>query len=171
VIKKLIPVMVMIQLMVLFPGLAPAAGTEHGEKNLVKHLKRIFFLAEKNLYDARIILGLKEKINLSAEQERNVERLMLNYQETTIRGGAEVKIEELRLVSYLNSGKIDRKETTRRIREISKKKTDLIIDYMNYLLDLREMLTAKQLEILQEIKEKKKNKINKRLNERARESG
>lgn len=159
--------MIMISLTGLLPGLSPGADHVEIEKDLVKHLKGIFFSAGKNLYEPHIILRLKEKINLSQQQERKIEKLMLNLQETAIRTGAEIKIEELRLVSYLNSGKTSRKETARRLREIGKKKTAMIVAYMNCLLDLGEILTAKQLQMLREMKKKKKKRYRENLKKTA----
>ena len=168
-IRKVVVVTVTISLMVLFPALSRGIDFGEQEKNREQHFKEVFYFAEVNLYDAPIILMEKEKINLTGEQERKVEKLMLDYQERSIREGAEIKIEELRLVSYLNSDKPNRKEMVRRIRKISEKKTDMLVGHMNYLLDLKEVLTLKQLQLLVELKEQKKTELRKFLKKRAME--
>ncbi|MCP5050750.1 MAG: hypothetical protein GY940_26540, partial [bacterium] len=40
------------------------------------------------------------------------------------------------------------------IREISQQKTDWVVAYINYLMDLREVLTSGQLETLDKLREK-----------------
>jgi Spy/CpxP family protein refolding chaperone len=119
-----------------------------------------FFMAEQNLYDARLILKVKDKIGLTMEQEEKIENIMLAHEAFTIQNGAEIKIKELQFVSYLKSetgpGKVDRKQVETYIREISKVKTDMIVHYMNYLLDLKAILTPVQLEKMAEAREKMK---------------
>lgn len=137
-------------------------------RDIIKKAKAGIFLAEKNLFDARFILRFKEDINLSEEQEKKVENLLLAFEENSIKKSAEVKIRELRFASYLKSEKINRKKMERQLKIISKMKTDFLIDYINYLLDLKQIMTPVQIEKLKEIKKgiimkfiklKKKNKV------------
>jgi len=137
-------------------------------RDIIKKTKAGIFLAEKNLFDARFILRFKEDINLSEEQEKRVENLLLAFEENSIKKSAEVKIKELRFASYLKSGKINRKKMERQLKIISKMKTDFLIDSVNYLLDLKQIMTPVQIEklkgikkgiIMKYIKLKKKNKV------------
>ena len=137
-------------------------------RDIIKKTKPGIFLAEKNLFDARFILRFKEDINLSKEQEKKVENLLLAFEENSIKKRAEVKIRELRFASYLKSEKINRKKMERQLKAISKMKTDFLIDYINYLLDLKQIMTPVQIEKLKEIKKeiimkfiklKKKNRV------------
>ena len=116
------------------------------------------FLAESDLYDARLILKVKDKIGLTNEQEEKIENIMLVHEAFLIRNSAEIKIKELRFASYLKSqpGEMDRRQVEKYIREISKEKTDLIVHCMNYLLDLKEILTPTQLQKMAEIRKKMK---------------
>jgi len=84
------------------------------------------FLAESDLYDARLILKVKDKIGLTNEQEEKIENIMLVHEAFLIRNSAEIKIKELRFASYLKSqpGEMDRRQVEKYIREISKEKTD-----------------------------------------------
>lgn len=132
----------------------------------IKKLKLGLFLAENNLVTARTLLEFKEEIGLSKEQEKKIEDLLLAYEESAIRSGAEVKIGELRFVSYLESEQIDRKEIARLIRQLSKQKTDAIVDYINYLLDIREILSLEQLEKAKIIREKEKKYHRKRFSKK-----
>ena len=50
---------------------------------------------------------------------------------------------------------MDRKEVEKHIRQISKIKTDMIVDYMNYLLDVKEILTPAQREKIKQLKKRR----------------
>lgn len=131
---------------------------EHSEKKDMWRYKALFFMAENDLYDGRMILRVKDKIGLTKEQEEKIQDLMLEHEALTIRSGAEIKILELQFASYLKSenGEMNRKQVETYIREISRKKTDLIVHYMNHLLDLKEILTLEQVQKMAEIREKMK---------------
>ena len=125
---------------------------DHSEKKDIKRLKSLFFMAENDLYDGRLLLKVKDKIELTKEQEE--------------------KILELRFASYLKSenGEMNRKQVAAYIREISNKKTDLIVQYMNHLLDLKEILTPEQVQKMAEIREKMKTLKRKEFRERFRKN-
>ncbi|UCH94048.1 MAG: hypothetical protein JSV88_27795 [Candidatus Aminicenantes bacterium] len=122
----------------------------------VKRMKHLFFLAEANLFDGRWLLEMKTKVGLTREQQEKIEDLMLKHEAFSIQNSAEIKIKEVRFAAYLKTGKMDRKEMEKHIREISREKTNLIVSYINYLLDVRNVLTSQQLETLRQMKEQKK---------------
>lgn len=138
---------------------------EYSEKKDIKHFKTLFFMMENDLYDGRLILKMKENIRLTKEQEEKIQDLMLEHEALTIRSGAEIKILELRFASYLKSenNEMNRKQVETHIREISSKKTDLIVQYMNHLLDLKQILTPEQVQKMTEISEKMKKKWRERF--------
>jgi Spy/CpxP family protein refolding chaperone len=148
--------------------LSPGDKNKKEKEDTLRQIKYLLFLSKNNLYDGRLLLQLKDEIGLTREQEKKIEDLMLEHEAFSIRNSAEIKIKELQFASYLKSEKkkIDRKQMERLIREISNEKTTKIIHYINYLLDLRELLTPQQMEILrhqrnhklQDIKEKHKKK-------------
>lgn len=117
-------------------------------QDIVKKAKMGVFLAGKNLFDARFILRFSKDINLSEEQIKKVENLLLVFEENAIKRNAEVKIRELRFASYLKSGKIDRRKMERQLKIISKIKTNFLINSVNYLLDLKQIMTPVQIEKL-----------------------
>lgn len=140
---------------------------EKEEKNIsqehwVRHLKYIFQLREKNLYPGTTLLDLSIEIGLSEAQQQKIEQLMLKHQESVIRKSAEIKITEMRFARFIQSGKLDRQEAAQWIRSISEQKTDLVIDHMNYLLDLRELLTPDQIKKLSLLSQKKIPAVNKK---------
>jgi Spy/CpxP family protein refolding chaperone len=124
-----------------------------------ERLMHFLFLADSNLVDGRRLLEVKDKIGLTPEQEEKIENLVLEQEALNIRSSAEIKIKEMRFATSLGAGKMDRKEMETYIREISAAKTRLIVNYINYLLDVRDLLTPRQLEILRQIKVKRKSSI------------
>jgi Spy/CpxP family protein refolding chaperone len=129
---------------------------------LVRHFLTWNFMAERNLFDGRLILRFKDEINLSSDQETKIENLMLSFEEHTITKGAEIKVKEIRLTTYIKSEKINRREIEKILREISQMKINFSISYINYLLDIRDILTSPQIEIIQEIKSKIKKMLRKK---------
>jgi Spy/CpxP family protein refolding chaperone len=129
------------------------------KKEAFKRKRHFFFLTDNNLFDGRRLLKMKDKIGLTGKQEERIENLMLKHEAFSIRNSGEIKIKELQLAAYLKKGKTDRKEMEMYIREISKIKTNFIVHYMNYLLDVRDVLTPQQLETLKQIKEQEKNAV------------
>jgi len=133
--------------------------------------RHLFFLTHNNLFDGRMLLNIKDKIGLTGKQEEKIENLMLEHEAFSIRNSGEIKIKELQLAAYLKAGKTDRKEMEIYIREISQIKTNLIVHYMNYLLDVREVLTSRQLETLKQMREQEKNAIRQQERQRDKEKG
>jgi Spy/CpxP family protein refolding chaperone len=119
-----------------------------------RHMEIISNLVDCGLYDGRIILSVKDKIGLTADQEEKIENLMLDYEAFSIRNSGEIKIKELRFASYLRSGEMDRNEVAKHIREISKEKTDMIVRHLNHVLDLKEILTPDQRRKMAELRDK-----------------
>jgi Spy/CpxP family protein refolding chaperone len=132
------------------------ARSDKPPDHLAWQLKHGFTLADKDLFDARVILGLADKINLTELQQQKVEAIWMTYQEFSILKSAEIKIRELRLASYLKSDNIDKQEIARLIRQIGRQKTDWVVVYINYLLDLREVLNRGQADALGELVKKTK---------------
>jgi len=142
-------------LMVLLLGSATQA--QDGKRlrpNLLNNLRFGLYMAENNLFEARFILRLKGEIGLTAQQEQKIENLMLAYEETAIRRGSDIKVLELKFATLLKGNRIDRREMERMAREIGNKRTDLQVGHLNYLLDVRDTLTAEQVQKLEKMKEK-----------------
>jgi hypothetical protein len=148
---------------VLFFQVPALLSQEHPADEIQRPAELPLLLAASNLYDGRMVLGKKDKLGLTPGQEEKIESLMLDYESFSIRNSAEIKIKEFQFVNYLQSKgfDVDRKEMERHVLEISKIKTDMIVKYIDYLLDVRILLTSRQLEILKQFmeQEKKSNSI------------
>jgi hypothetical protein len=153
------------------PTVSPVDKNKKEKEDTLRQVKHLLFLSKNNLYDGRLLLQLKDRIGLSEEQEKKIEDLMLEQEAFSIRSSAEIKIKELQFASSLKSKekKIDRKQMDRRIREIGSEKTDMIVRYMNYLLDLRELLTRQQMETLGHLRHRKLQDIKEKHKKREKE--
>ena len=70
----------------------------------------------------------------------------------THRKQADIEVKGLKVRSYLKEEQVDRKNMEKMIREIAKMRTDLQVDQMNYLLDLKELLTSEQVAKIESLK-------------------
>jgi len=120
-----------------------AAVPSHHLPRLQAYVNRSM-LSDLDLYPARFILGHKETIGLSRKQEDAVENLMLDFEEYAISHSAKIKIKELCFATGLKSLHPDREEMALQVKEICRMKIDLSVAYVNFLLDLRDLLTANQ---------------------------
>ena len=141
--KKIVFLLVMV---VLLGSLAQAQDGKRLRPNMLNGLKFGLYMAENNLFEARFILHLKSEIGLSAQQEQKIENLMLAYEESAIRSGSDVKVLELKFATLLKGKRIDRREMEKFAREIGNKRTNLQVGHLNYLLDVRDVLTAEQVQ-------------------------
>ncbi len=149
--KKTIFVIV---LTLMLGALIPAQDGKRLRPNTLNSIRFGLYMAENNLFEARLILRLKGEIGLSAQQEKKIEDLMLAYEEKAIRRGSDVKVLELKFAALLRSNRIDRREMEKLAREIGAMRTDLQVGHLNYLLDVRDTLTAEQVQKLEKVKEK-----------------
>jgi len=138
---------------------------QHGirGRGLVKHARYGIHMAEKNLFPGEMLLKFKEEIGLTAEQVSNIEKMTDLFQEIAIKKQADIKIKGLKVRSYLREEQVDRKKMETMIREIAKMKTDMQVDHMNYLLDLKDLLTPEQLAKIESLK---KERIHERMKNR-----
>ena len=149
--KKIIFLLIMV---LLLGTVSQAQDGKRLRPNLLNNLRFGLYMAENNLFEARFILRLKTEIGLTSEQEMKIENLMLAYEENAIRRGSDIKVLELKFASLLKGNRIDRREMEKQAREIGKMKTDLQVGHLNYLLDVRDVLTAEQIQKLEKMKEK-----------------
>jgi Spy/CpxP family protein refolding chaperone len=129
-------------------------------------IKLFHCLTDRSLFDGRLILKFKEEIQLTARQESQVEDLLLAFETVSIRSNAEIKIQELKFASRLKERAVDRQQIETLLREISSRKTDLLVAYIHYLFDLKEILTPEQMEKLKEIAVRVKAHIEERFKRR-----
>lgn len=144
---------VFLLVMVLLLGtLSPAQDGKRLRPYLLNSLRFGLHMAENNLFEARFLLHQKDEIGLTAQQEQKIEDLMLAHEESAIRSGSDIKVLELKFAALLEAKRIDRREMERMARAIGGKRTDLQVQHLNYLLDVRDVLTAEQVAKLEKMK-------------------
>ena len=134
--------------------------------DMMKHMRFGIRMAEKNLFSPRVLLRAKDEIGLTADQVAKIEKLHLAYQESSIRGKSEVNVLQIKFDAYLKNDKINRAKVEKMIRDISKLRTDMHVDHINFLLDIRSILTPEQIKKLEELKKKFRHGVAKRMREK-----
>lgn len=138
----------LIAMVLVISTLQPAAGSPQ----MTRHMKYGIHMAERNLFTARMLLKMKDDIGLTAEQAAVIEKMQTAYKANQIKKNADIKTLRLKFDTYLKEETINRARLEKTIREIAKLRTDMQIDNINYLLDLRDQLTAEQLARIGELK-------------------
>ncbi|MBN2399645.1 MAG: Spy/CpxP family protein refolding chaperone [Candidatus Aminicenantes bacterium] len=154
-------------ILAIVPGLTIQA--QEGKKswpNMISSLRFGLYMAENNLFEARLIMRLKGEIGLTAEQEGKIGNMMLSHDEAAIRRASDIKVLELKFASLLKNNRIDRREMEKMAREMGKLKTDLQVDHINYLLDVRDILTAEQIQKLEKLKKQFSERVRSKMRER-----
>lgn len=120
-------------------------------------------LADKNLFPAPMLLKFKDDIGLTTEQVKRIEKIQETQKEYSIKKQADIDIKKLKLNTYLKEDRIERGKIENMVREIGNMRTDLQIQHINGLLDLRETLTPEQIKKLEDLKS---NWMNQRMGKR-----
>jgi len=157
-------------LLILVSLMTPARDSQRSWTTTFNNLKFGLYMAENNLFEARFILRLKSEIGLTPAQEQKIGNMMLAHEEAAIRRSSDIKVLELKLASLLKNNRIDRREMEKMAREMSRLKTDLQIDHLNYLLDLRDTLTADQVQKIEKLKKDFRAHARDRMGERRGDS-
>ena len=155
--------------LLMFLLLGTLSQAQEGKRmrpNVLNSMKFGLYMAENNLFEARFILHLKTEIGLTAQQEQKIENMMLSYEESAIRRGSDIKVQELKFASLLKPNRIDRREMEKMARAIGKMKTDLQVGHLNYLLDVRDTLDPEQIQKLEKIKESFRRNLREKMGKR-----
>ena len=145
-------VTILIAAVLIFVSMNLLAERGSRGRDMVKHARFGIHMAEKNLFSGSMLLKFKDEIGLTAEQVSKIEKMTDLFQEAAIKKQADIKVKGLKVRSYLKEEQVDRKKMEIMIREIAKMRTDLQVDHMNYLLDLRDMLTPEQIAKIESLK-------------------
>jgi hypothetical protein len=127
------------------------ARPQRGQRFL-QHLRFGVQMAENNLYHAEMLLRMQDRISLSAEQVESIQKMQLAHQEFMIKARSDIQVNELNFNNYMKTEEVKRSKVEKMIRNISAMKTDLHVAHINYLLDLRDLLTKEQLQKVEEVR-------------------
>ena len=89
-------------------------------------------------------MNIKEKLNLTDEQEDKIENLRLSHQEKMIKFKADLDLKELEIRKVKSSDKISRSEMIRIEKEINIIKNEMALERVNHQMDVYDILDANQ---------------------------
>ena len=95
---------------------------------------------------------------MTEDQVAAIEKMRTAQKENRIQREADLKVLQLEFDSYLKEEKINRAKLEKMVRKIAQLRTDMQIETINHLLDLRELLTAEQLSKIDEFKKEMRHK-------------
>lgn len=95
-------------------------------------------------------MNVKEKLNLTDEQQNKIESLRLAHQEKMIKYKADLDLKELEIKKLKSSDKMSRSEMLRIEKEINVIKNEMALERVNHQMDVYDNLDAKQRTIWSE---------------------
>lgn len=133
----------LISLMFLFGNTLDA---KRGSQRSMRHSGFGLQMAEKNLLPARMLLRFKTEIGLTDVQVKKIEKMQLNYQAFNIKSSTDAKLLGLKISTEFNAAKVNRGKITSLIKKVGIIKSEMQVSRINYLLDVRSVLTKAQID-------------------------
>jgi Spy/CpxP family protein refolding chaperone len=166
--KKVTVILIAVMFMMSFSFVAEAQGKGR-RGDMMRHAGFGLRMAEKNLFPGRMLLKFKDEIGLTADQVTKIEKMNDLFGEAKIRRQADIKVQQMKFQTYIKKETVDRKKMEKMIRDIAKMKTDMQIDNMNYLLDVKKVLTPEQITKIEEFRnQRRKDRMNRRNSNRGK---
>lgn len=109
-------------------------------------------LASQNFIPVRLLLKAKDKIGLSAEQEKKLIAMMENHEQWAIKFRADMEIQALKLRSGLEADQVNLKNAEGLIRAQADMHAEMQIARLRFQQEVKAVLTAEQLDKLGELK-------------------
>lgn len=134
---------------------------------MMKHSGFNLKMVERNLLPARMLLRLKTDIGLNDSQVKKIENMQLNYQKFVIKSSADAKLLTLKVNSEFNKEKVNRGKAINLIKKIASIKTEIQVNRINYLLDVKSVLTKTQLEKINTLRKERRARMFNRRNKRS----
>ena len=100
------------------------------------------------------IIELKERLNLTDEQENKIESLRLSHEEAMIKLRADLELKELEIRKIRSGDNLSRDEMIRITKEISAIKNEMALARVNHQMDVYDILDANQRKIWMETQDK-----------------
>jgi len=102
-------------------------------------------------------IDMKERLNLTEEQEDKIESLRIAHQEKMIKFKADLDLKELEIRKMKSSDKISRGEMIRIEKEINVIKNEMALERVKHQMDVFDNLDANQRKIWMDQQEKSGN--------------
>jgi Spy/CpxP family protein refolding chaperone len=132
--------------------------TIYAQKRNFNHSRMKFhsYMVQQNMIPAQMILKMKEKIKLSEKQIKKINSLYLDFKKSAIDVKAKISVLNLKLETCFSDKKISKNKVASVIKELGTLKTSMEIAHINHLLDVRSILTAEQLTLLEKLKQERR---------------
>jgi len=124
-----------------FRGLASGRGLQN----------RALF-ANQDFLPARLLLRAKDKIGLSADQEKKISAMIEAHDQWAVKFGAEMKINALKLLTALAAEKINLENAEQLIRKQADMRAEMQIAGLRLQKDAQALLTPEQSVKMAELK-------------------
>ena len=108
--------------------------------------------ANQNFIPAQLLLQAKDKIGLSAEQEKNLTAMIEAHDQWVIKFSADMKIKALKLRTTLAAEQLNLKDAEQLIREQADMHAEMQIARLHFQQDVKALLTPEQLVKITELK-------------------
>jgi len=115
-------------------------------------------MAEQNLFPVHMLLRFKAEIGLTDAQVKEIENIRLKHHELTIKQSSEMKLKGLKLGTLLKEEKVNRSAMEKVIREIGMMRTNLSIERIHFMLDVKNVLSKEQIQKIEELKKEMRNR-------------
>ena len=114
---------------------------------------------------------MREKLNLTEEQEKNLESLKLSHEEDMIKLKSKLDLKKLEMKKLRSSTDISREKMINFVKDINAVKNEIALARTNHKMDVYEILDANQRKVWMEQRgkfehkrDKMKDKMRKRMN-------
>jgi Spy/CpxP family protein refolding chaperone len=98
-----------------------------------------------------IVIRNREKLGLSSEQVKNLERLRNVFEKESIRKEADIRVAKMDLQSLLDAQPVDMTKVEAKVREIERLRSDLRFARIRTVQKAKEQLSADQRQKLEEL--------------------
>jgi Spy/CpxP family protein refolding chaperone len=98
-----------------------------------------------------LIIRNREKLGLSSEQVKNLERLRNDFEKESIRKEADIRVAKMDLRDLLEAQPVDMSKVEAKVREIERLRADLRFARIRTVAKGKEQLTADQRKKLEEL--------------------
>ncbi len=163
--KKVVIIITASLLMASFFLTLDAAPKMQRAGKMMKHSRFGLHMVERNLIPAKVLLRIKDDIGLTGEQVTKIEKMQEAQQEASIRKQADIRVKELKFKNYLKEDNINRGKMEKMLRGIADMRTGMLVDKINYMLDVKALLTPEQITKLETLK---KDRMKKRMMRRGK---
>jgi Spy/CpxP family protein refolding chaperone len=98
-----------------------------------------------------MIIRNREKLDLSSDQVKNLERLRTDFEKQSIRGEADIRVAKLDLHTLLDTQPVDMNKVEAKVHEIERLRADLQFARIRTAQKAKEQLSLEQRQKLDEL--------------------